>query len=198
GSTWRHWIRLGDGLPHVQVFDLHYDYTDDVLLAGTLGRGAWTLSNPFSSGQALLAASLPQQSLVDSLSLAQVQPMLGEAVARWAAAGADLSTLGAIDIRIADLGGATLGLASGHTIWLDDNAAGWGWFVDPTPHDDSEFSTPGNQGEMHRIDLLTALEHELGHLLGYDHTDDGLMADTLAAGIRETPTAVLDQVFAVI
>jgi hypothetical protein len=47
GATW---TRLGDGLPHVQVLDLHYDYTDSVLLAGTLGRGAWTLDNPFSSG----------------------------------------------------------------------------------------------------------------------------------------------------
>ena len=41
--------------------------------------------------------------------------------------------LGNIDIRIADLGGATLDLASDNTIWLDDNAAGWGWFVDRTP-----------------------------------------------------------------
>jgi len=44
--------------------------------------------------------------------------------------------------------------ASGHTIWIDQNAAGWGWFVDATPGDDSEFTTPGNQGEQRRIDLL--------------------------------------------
>jgi hypothetical protein len=25
--------------------DLHYDVVDDVLLAGTLGRGAWTITN---------------------------------------------------------------------------------------------------------------------------------------------------------
>jgi hypothetical protein len=30
------------------VPDLHYDANDDLLLAGTLGRGAWTLTNPFS------------------------------------------------------------------------------------------------------------------------------------------------------
>ena len=56
-----------------------------------------------------------------------------------------------IDVRIADLGGTTLGLASGNTIWLDDNAAGWGWFVDPTPGDDSEFTTPGDQGEQGKM-----------------------------------------------
>jgi hypothetical protein len=44
-----HWELLGTGLPHTLAIDLHYDYTDNVLVAGTLGRGAWTLSNPFSS-----------------------------------------------------------------------------------------------------------------------------------------------------
>jgi hypothetical protein len=64
------------------------------------------------------------------------------------AVGGDAFDLGNIQIQISNLGGTTLGLASGHTIWLDDNAAGWGWFVDPTPQDDSEFTTPGNQGEQ--------------------------------------------------
>jgi hypothetical protein len=46
------------------------------------------------------------------------------------------------------------------------------------------------------MDLLTALDHELGQLLGYDHTDDGLMSPTLAASVRETPSAVLDACWA--
>lgn len=37
------WSRLGAGLPTVPVFDLYYDRTDDVLIAGTMGRGAWKL-----------------------------------------------------------------------------------------------------------------------------------------------------------
>jgi uncharacterized repeat protein (TIGR01451 family) len=39
------WEKLGTGLPNALVFDLDYDVADDVLLAGTLGRGAWTISN---------------------------------------------------------------------------------------------------------------------------------------------------------
>jgi uncharacterized repeat protein (TIGR01451 family) len=39
------WSRLGSGLPNAPVWDLDYDATDDVLVAGTLGRGAWTIAN---------------------------------------------------------------------------------------------------------------------------------------------------------
>ncbi|MCH9002287.1 MAG: exo-alpha-sialidase, partial [Planctomycetes bacterium] len=39
------WNELGTNLPNVPVWDLDYDATDDVLVAGTLGRGAWTIPN---------------------------------------------------------------------------------------------------------------------------------------------------------
>jgi subtilisin-like proprotein convertase family protein/streptogramin lyase len=148
----------------------------------------------------LIAASTPAapdtQPSIDSSALA---PVLQEAIARWQAVGLasdQLRLLNNVDVQIADLGGATLGLAAGNTIWLDDNAAGWGWFVDPTPWDDSEFLTPGDQGEQNRMDLLTVLEHELGHLLGFDHEEGGVMDDTLAAGTRATQPTIEDAVIA--
>ncbi len=39
------WFELGTNLPNAPVWNLDYDPTDDVLAAGTLGRGAWTLAN---------------------------------------------------------------------------------------------------------------------------------------------------------
>ncbi|MFO0815211.1 MAG: matrixin family metalloprotease [Gemmatales bacterium] len=98
-----------------------------------------------------------------------------------------MSALGNINLRISDLPGTTLGQARGNTITLDSNAAGWGWFVDKTPKSDSEFRTRGNQGEQGRMDLLTVLEHEVGHMLGFEHQQSGIMADTLFAGVRRMP-----------
>jgi hypothetical protein len=144
------------------------------------------------TGDHLTAAAIAANPTNEMLNADEVQPLLTEARARWQGAGVDISGLGPIDIRIADLPGSTLGQAVGRTIWIDSNAAGWGWFVDVTPGDDSEFTTPGDQGEQNRMDLLTVLEHELGHVLGYEHEESGVMIDTLPAGTRRGPGNGID------
>jgi hypothetical protein len=152
------------------------DRFGQVLGAGFSARG---------SGQGPLSAeSVGYNGAVPRLTHQQIQLLIAVATRRWRQLGADTSILRGIDFRITNLGNTTLGLASGHTIWLDNNAAGWGWFVDRTPWRDSELIRRGNQGEQNRMDLLTVLEHEIGHLLGYDHESDSLMAETLAAGTR--------------
>ena len=50
GAAGTTWTTLATGFPHALVYDLHYDYTDNVLVAGTLGRGVWTLTNFFRGG----------------------------------------------------------------------------------------------------------------------------------------------------
>jgi hypothetical protein len=48
GSTW---TTIGSGLPKgVLVYDLVYDYATNTLIASTLGRGVWTLTNFFRGG----------------------------------------------------------------------------------------------------------------------------------------------------
>ncbi|MFL6736119.1 MAG: hypothetical protein ACJ8F4_03550, partial [Sphingomonas sp.] len=101
-----------------------------------------SLTNP-PTGQNLMTPAVATHPVNQTLRAAQARPLLREALHRWQAAGVDTSSLGTIDVRIADLGGLTLGKAAGGVIWLDDNAAGWGWFVDATPRNDSEFSRPG-------------------------------------------------------
>ncbi len=137
----------------------------------------------------LAAAAAGPGTTAPALSEPQVAPLLAEAVARWQTEGADASALAGVQVRVADLGGTTLGLAAGNTVWLDDDAAGWGWFVDPTPCNDSEFTTPGDQGEQGRMDLLSVVMHEVGHVLGLGHDAAGVMQESLPAGTRRLPTA---------
>ena len=137
-----------------------------------------------------------------SLTSAAIQAVLSEAVGKWAAAGLDadgLERLSSVDIRIADLPGATLGLVVGDRVYLDSDAAGYGWFLDATPGSDEEYELLASQGLLANsgaaadgVDLLTVLEHELGHLLGLDDqagdpTD--IMFESLATGQRRTPSA---------
>ena len=57
-------------------------------------------------------------------------------------------------------------------------------------------ATPGgrqarkDQGEQGRMDLLTVLMHEVGHLHGQEHEHRGLMGETLATGVRLNPDAL--------
>lgn len=44
GPAFNTWAVLGTGLPRAPVYDLEYDATDKILLAGLLGRGAWTIN----------------------------------------------------------------------------------------------------------------------------------------------------------
>jgi hypothetical protein len=61
------WMPLTRQLPHGLVLDLHYDANDDVLVAGFLGRGAWTLSGFFGSNVAYV--ELPED--VDETEVAE-------------------------------------------------------------------------------------------------------------------------------
>ena len=79
---------------------------------------------------------------------------------------------------------------------IDPTAAGLGWFVDATPWDDHEFIYDA-EGSVLRatssavaaqaVDLVSAVTHELGHLLGFEHDEheSHFMHHELAVGERK-------------
>src|SRR5262249_8003696 len=73
-----------------------------------------------------------------------------------------------------------LGVESEGEIWLNADAAGWGWFTD---------ATPGATPAAGRMDLLTVVEHEFGHVLFGVQDGTGLMEATLVPGVRLFPAS---------
>ncbi len=135
-----------------------------------------------------------------ALSAEAAAPLRTAALDRWAAArlsGGQLADLGGAELIIADLPGSTLGLAKDGKIYLDADAAGHGWFLDPTPGDDLEYSADGraiDPAAVDRVDLLTVVAHELGHLAGLDDEAGAdqsadIMFESLAVGRRRLPSS---------
>ena len=155
----------------------------------------------------------PSDSGFPPLTEAELAPVAQEAVAIWAATGlsaAQVDSLNAVQYHIGTLGGGVLGLTGlgAQVVSLDATADGYGWFLDSMPGDDSAFGNVVAPFELQaslgspafgRMDLLTVVEHELGHVLGLSDLDPqsvphDLMTETLATGVRRLPTTSIANV----
>ena len=129
-----------------------------------------------------------------------LKAITGAAIARltdaYALTANQRALLDGVNFQITDLGGLILGETNGTTVVLDQDAAGYGWFIDGTPLDNAEFNRVSAKGELVAgtgsaaagdMDLLTVVMHEFGHVLGYGDVDAGsayLMSATLDDGVR--------------
>jgi hypothetical protein len=135
-----------------------------------------------------------------AITQAEVKSLLPAAIAAWQAAGldaADVRALEGVTIQVGDLGPSILGLEAAETITINQTAVGYNWYVSAGPGSGRAFGQAGPGGESvagpaspaaDDVDLLTVLEHELGHVLGLPDNDEAgdLMDITLGLGVRRS------------
>ena len=191
--------------------DLQFDSGDQVFLYGLdsdqFVSGHWAKTPPVQPNGLAQFAVEQGPGGVAPLTEAQLEPVLQQAFAAWAADGVSATQLESVQVEIGTLDDNLVGLTTGRQITLDATADGWGWNTDTSTADfttgsaDGLEATPGSVASG-KMDLLTVVEHELGHELGLPDADSlshpsELMAATLAPGIRRQPTTQdLDILFA--
>lgn len=152
-------------------------------------------ANAFNFQEAGIASSVAPEV---SLSTENIPNILQSARQYWLDAGAPAERLAQATVQIGNLPQGIVGVTQGTQITLSADAAGWGWYVDPVPADSSEFAAMGSPSEYGalpdslaaaRIDLLTVLIHELGHVIGLGHEADihDEMSATVTPGLRRLP-----------
>ena len=144
-------------------------------------------------------------SVCSATEIADMDPVAAEALARlFAARSAGQAPLAGVRLAASPLQPGQLGTMERNQLLINPNAAGWGWFVDPTPAQDEEFEAPSATGERiakaggpadGKMDLLTVLMHEMEHARGEADLDPFLHAGELMAakmpiGVRRGPGSV--------
>ncbi|MCC8968300.1 hypothetical protein H8A95_39910, partial [Bradyrhizobium sp. Pear76] len=199
------------------IADDNSSTTGTIGIDTTGGNGTTTLVSSVPTLPAVVAPLLAESGGVQAstpttgemhLTQSELNSVVSSAIAQWAAAGASsaqLALLHAVSFSVADLAGQIVGQESAGHITIDTDAAGHGWFIDPTPSNNFEFAnalnasgtdllTDSSTAAAGHLDLLTTVTHELGHVLGLPDTISpsdvhDLMYIGLADGERRLPSA---------
>jgi hypothetical protein len=176
-------------------------------LASTLASGERVLPqhdahDAIAASVETFAAVAPKAIDATALTETALAPVFADVVARWTAALDDpalAAEIASLQIRVADLDGLRVSQVGGNTVWIDVNAAGYGWFVDASPRDEVEFAwevtddldaAGPESAAFAKMDLVSVLAQSIGEVLGYGGgaTDDSLAAaERFFAGTRVTP-----------
>lgn len=172
------------------------------IIAGNAFKRDTTLAPPLLATHGGVEQLLPGSK--HALTRIELELLFAAAIERWKNTGLtakQIAVMRSVTFELADLPEVYLAEVSGNHIRIDRNAGGHGWFVDSTPMDDAEFNsnvsilrryTDPTNAPAGRMDLLTAIMHELGHRVGlcdsYSSTArDSLMYGYLTKGERRLP-----------
>lgn len=160
---------------------------------------------PAGEGAAKDARGPEVGALHSILTQSELDRIVAAALARWEATGLSAgqsALLRALVFEVTDdLPGRHLGDAGNGRIRVSRSAAGQAWFIDPQPDSDLAFPLAAAATRRHAgresapaglVDLLSALLHEMGHILGlpdlYEPKDRGdVMFGFLTRGERRLP-----------
>jgi hypothetical protein len=164
-----------------------------------------SLPTPLLSAPGGVQASSPTPGETH-LDQTQLNSAVAAALALWAAAGLSSDKIAELQHVIYDVGDIKpgwLGQSTPGHVTIDVNADGYGWFVDTTPLDNSEFAHVASASDLMtdpstaaagHMDLLTTVVHEMGEQLGLEDsfaaTDQGHISYAhLMTGERVLATA---------
>jgi hypothetical protein len=171
--------------PPAMSTDISHDQSSQAGSTGSSSTAAIVPTHLPDSGSPTFT---PAPAIAEAIILSQTElsVMVAAAIGRWAAAGAtpeQIAAMKAVSVSLANIAGFDVGDSTPGHIVVDNDGAGYGWFLDSTPGDDSEFTGTGT--DLHaiaggaadgKLDLMTVLMHELGHQVGL--TDDYQAADS--------------------
>ncbi|MGD8475608.1 MAG: matrixin family metalloprotease, partial [Burkholderiales bacterium] len=163
-----------------------------------LDRAIWEFDFNFTREEPLLATAAGNAAAPVSLQASDLEGAFRAAAEeRWLAQTEELSLqrqlfaqrLAQYQFIVTDLPGLELAQSSDETIAFDIDAAGHGWFIDPSPDNNDEFDNGvaiAGQDSEGKYDLLSVMVHEMGHALGlvHDTAPDSVMNKELAVGER--------------
>ena len=177
----------------------------------SLVTAAYNLNSKNNTVGSTMPRNFPQFQVLDgpagssagaAITQSQVEALLPQALLDWQLAGlnaAGLHQLEQVRIEVGDLGSNILGLEDLGTISINDTAAGYAWYIGSGSDTNQAFALAGPGGELVALpsslasgqaDLLTVLEHELGHVVGLaDNSQAGdLMDISLGLGQSRRPS----------
>ncbi len=146
----------------------------------------------------------PGGSDIRKVSQADVLALMPVAIQRWRDTGIsndDLMRLQSVTFEVTDLPEGQLARATSTSVKIDETGAGYGWYADASPAEDSEFDVPVPGREMQtkesspafgRMDLLTVVMRELGVAFQQARKSSlkqlqPLMQNTLSPAVRRLP-----------